>query len=104
MSQKAVCSRRHSLSQQLCRCLLISLDRTPGNEVAMTHEQIANVIGVRREGVSQGAMELQREGVISYSRGRICVHDRQGLEERSCSCYASLKHECHRLLPEALAA
>jgi CRP-like cAMP-binding protein len=103
MAQKAVCSRRHTVCQQLSRCLLLSLDRTASGELNMTHEQIANLIGVRREGISQGAMELQRKGVIEYKRGRILVRDRRGLEEESCGCYASLSHECRRLLPQATA-
>lgn len=104
MAQKAICSRRHSVCQQLCRCLLLSLDRTGNDELNMTHEQIANLIGVRREGISQGAMELQKKGVIEYKRGRILVRDRRGLEEESCGCYATLSHECRRLLPQAMAA
>jgi CRP-like cAMP-binding protein len=104
MAQKAVCSRRHSVCQQLCRCLLISFDRTHSDELNLTHEQIANLIGVRREGVSHGAMELQRKGVIAYKRGRITVRDRRGLEDESCGCYATLRHECSRLLPQGVAA
>jgi CRP-like cAMP-binding protein len=105
MAQKAICSRRHTVCQQLSRCLLLSLDRTANGElISMTHEQIANLIGVRREGISESAMALQRKGVIEYRRGRILVRDRRGLEEESCDCYATLSHECRRLLPQAIAA
>lgn len=91
MAQTAVCNRHHSLDQQLCRWLLLSLDRLQGNELVMTQELIANMLGVRREGVTEGALKLQRAGLISYARGHISVLDRQGLERRSCECYAVVK-------------
>ena len=99
MSQTAVCNRHHSLDQQLCRWLLLSLDRLEGTELVMTQELIANMLGVRREGVTEGANKLQNAGLIKYSRGRISVLDRVGLEERSCECYAVVKKEYDRLLP-----
>ncbi len=99
MSQTAVCNRHHSLDQQLCRWLLLSLDRLQGNELCMTQELIANMLGVRREGVTNAALNLQREGVISYSRGHIKVLDREALESRTCECYAVVKKEYERLLP-----
>ena len=104
MAQTAVCNRHHSLDQQLCRWLLLSLDRLQGNELVMTQELIANMLGVRREGVTEGALSLQKAGLISYSRGRILVLDRPGLEKRTCECYAVAKKEYDRLLPEKLAA
>jgi CRP-like cAMP-binding protein len=103
MSQTAVCNRHHSLDQQLCRWLLLSLDRLQGNELVMTQELIANMLGVRREGVTEGALKLQKAGLISYARGHITVLDRQGLEKRSCECYAVVKKEYARLLPAQLA-
>jgi CRP-like cAMP-binding protein len=103
MAQTAVCNRHHSLDQQLCRWLLLSLDRLRANEVAMTQELIANMLGVRREGVTAAAQELQQAGLISYARGRITVLDRAGLENRTCECYAVVKREYDRLLPEELA-
>ena len=103
MAQTAVCNRHHSLDQQLCRWLLLSLDRLQGNELVMTQELIANMLGVRREGVTEGALKLQRAGLISYSRGRITVLDRPELEKRSCECYAVVKKEYDRLLPAAIA-
>lgn len=99
MSQTAVCNRHHSMDQQLCRWLLLSLDRLPGNELVMTQELIANMLGVRREGVTEEALKLQKAGLISYVRGRITVLNRPGLEERSCECYAVVKKEYDRLLP-----
>jgi CRP-like cAMP-binding protein len=99
MSQTAVCNRHHSLDQQLCRWLLLSLDRLPGSELVMTQELIANMLGVRREGVTEAALKLQRAGVITYSRGHITVLDRAKLEELSCECYAVVKKEYDRLLP-----
>lgn len=99
MAQTAVCNRHHSLDQQLCRWLLLSLDRLPGNELRMTHELIANMLGVRREGVTEAALRLQATGLIRYSRGHITVLDRRGLEQRSCECYAVVKDEYDRLLP-----
>jgi CRP-like cAMP-binding protein len=103
MSQTAVCNRHHSLDQQLCRWLLLSLDRLQGNELVMTQELIANMLGVRREGVTEGALKLQQAGLIRYARGRIVVLDRQGLEKRTCECYAVVKREYDRLLPDQTA-
>jgi CRP-like cAMP-binding protein len=103
MAQTAVCNRHHSLDQQLCRWLLLSLDRLNGNELVMTQELIANMLGVRREGVTDGALKLQKAGLIRYARGHISVLDRKGLEERTCECYAVVKKEYDRLLPEATA-
>lgn len=99
MAQTAVCNRHHSLDQQLCRWLLLSLDRLPGDELLMTQELIANMLGVRREGVTEAAMKLQHAGLIRYARGRISVLDRTGLEGRTCECYAVVKNEYDRLLP-----
>ncbi|MBA3592474.1 MAG: Crp/Fnr family transcriptional regulator [Polaromonas sp.] len=104
MSQTAACNRHHSLDQQLCRWLLISLDRLQGNELVMTQELIANMLGVRREGVTESAIKLQNQGLIRYSRGRITVIDRLGLEERTCECYAVVKREYDRLLPSTQAS
>ena len=103
MSQTAVCNRHHSLDQQLCRWLLLSLDRLSGNELVMTQELIANMLGVRREGVTEGALKLQQAGLIQYARGHITVLDRKGLEKRTCECYAVVKKEYDRLLPALLA-
>ena len=100
MAQTAVCNRHHTLDQQLCRWLLLSLDRLQGNQLVMTQELIANMLGVRREGVTEGALKLQHAGLISYARGHITVLDRPGLEARSCECYAVVKREYDRLLPE----
>jgi CRP-like cAMP-binding protein len=99
MAQTAVCNRHHSLDQQLCRWLLLSLDRLPTNELVMTQELIANMLGVRREGVTEAAGQLQECGLISYRRGHITVLDRTGLEQRTCECYAVVKTEYDRLLP-----
>ena len=99
MAQTAVCNRHHALDQQLCRWLLLSLDRLQGNEVVMTQELIANMLGVRREGVTEAAGHLQAEGLIRYSRGHIKVLDRAKLEKRVCECYAVVKKEFDRLLP-----
>jgi CRP-like cAMP-binding protein len=99
MAQTAVCNRHHSLDQQLCRWLLLSLDRLRGNELVMTQELIANMLGVRREGVTQAAGHLQEAGLVQYRRGRITVLDRAGLEQRTCECYAVVKREYDRLLP-----
>ena len=99
MAQTAVCNRHHSLDQQLCRWLLLSLDRLQGNELAMTQELIANMLGVRREGVTEAALKLQAVGLIRYARGHIVVLDRHGLEKRTCECYAVVKKEYDRLLP-----
>jgi CRP-like cAMP-binding protein len=103
MAQTAVCNRHHSLDQQLCRWLLLSLDRLNGNQLVMTQELIANMLGVRREGVTEGALKLQKSGLIQYTRGRITVLDRPGLEARTCECYAVVKKEYDRLLPPRLA-
>ena len=99
MSQTAACNRHHSVDQQLCRWLLLSLDRLASNELSMTQELIANMLGVRREGVTEAAGKLQDAGLISYRRGTITVLDRQGLEARSCECYQVVKTEFDRLLP-----
>ncbi|HEX6362918.1 MAG TPA: Crp/Fnr family transcriptional regulator [Albitalea sp.] len=99
MSQTAVCNRHHTLDQQLCRWLLLSLDRLQGTELVMTQELIANMLGVRREGVTEAAANLQRAGLIHYRRGHITVVDRDGLERRTCECYAVVKREYDRLLP-----
>jgi CRP-like cAMP-binding protein len=99
MCQTAVCNRHHTMDKQLCRWLLLSLDRLTGAELAMTQELIANMLGVRREGVTEGATKLQAAGLIKYSRGKITVMDRAGLEARSCECYQVVKTEYDRLLP-----
>ena len=99
MAQTAVCNRHHSVDQQLCRWLLLSLDRLSKNELSMTQELIANMLGVRREGVTEAAGNLQAAGLIRYRRGRITVLDRPGLEARSCECYQVVKKEFDRLLP-----
>ena len=99
MAQTAVCNRHHSVDQQLCRWLLLSLDRLSSNELAMTQELIANMLGVRREGVTEAAGKLQDAGLIRYQRGKITVIDRRGLEQRSCECYQVVKREFDRLLP-----
>jgi CRP-like cAMP-binding protein len=99
MAQTAVCNRHHSVDQQLCRWLLLSLDRLPSNELTMTQELIANMLGVRREGVTEAAGKLQHAGLIHYSRGHITVLDRPGLEGRVCECYEVVKKEFNRLLP-----
>ena len=100
MAQPAVCNRHHSLDQQLCRWLLLSLDRLPSNELIMTQALIANMLGVRREGVTEAARKLQEVGLIRYSRGHIVVLDRPGIEARTCECYAVVKREADRLLPD----
>lgn len=102
MAQTAVCNRHHSVDQQLCRWLLLSLDRLPSNRLTMTQELIANMLGVRREGVTDAAGKLQKQGVIEYSRGQITVLNRPKLEELSCECYAVVKKETDRLLPYIL--
>jgi CRP-like cAMP-binding protein len=99
MCQTAVCNRHHSLDQQLCRWLLMSLDRLAGSEIVMTQELIANMLGVRREGVTEAALKLQAAGLIRYARGHIQVLDRAGLMHRTCECYAVVKKEYDRLLP-----
>ena len=101
ISQTAVCNLHHSVDQQLCRWLLLSLDRLPENRLQMTQELIANMLGVRRQGVTESAGKLEREGLITYSRGLITVLDRPALEKRSCECYAVVKRESARLLPQA---
>ena len=103
MTQTAVCNRHHTLDQQFCRWLLLSLDRLHSNELVMTQELIANMLGVRREGVTQAALKVQRAGFIKYARGRITILDRLGLEKRTCECYQVVKTECDRLLPKELA-
>jgi CRP-like cAMP-binding protein len=102
MAQTAVCNRHHALDQQLCRWLLLSLDRLPGNELSMTQDLIANMLGVRREGVTEAAGKLQAAGLIRYSRGKITVLDRSRLEQRVCECYGVVKKEFDRLLPYKL--
>ena len=101
MAQTAVCNRHHSIDQQLCRWLLLSLDRLSTNQLTMTQELIANMLGVRREGVTEAAGKLQAAGLIRYSRGHIAVLDRLRLEARACECYRVVKDEFDRLLPEA---
>lgn len=100
MTQTAVCNRHHTLDQQLCRWLLLSLDRLPSDNLVMTQELIANMLGVRREGVTEAALKLQKAGLIRYARGHIKVLDRPGLEQRTCECYAVVKTEYDRLLPQ----
>jgi CRP-like cAMP-binding protein len=104
MAQTAVCNRHHSLDQQLCRWLLLSVDRLTGDAIEMTQELIANMLGVRREGVTQAAGHLQEAGLIRYRRGHITVLDRAGLERRVCECYGVVKKEYDRLLPAKLAS
>lgn len=104
MAQTAVCNRHHSIDQQLCRCLLSKLDRLGSNEIVLTHEQIASILGVRREGVTETALKLQSAGLIRYARGRIEVLDRGGLEQRACECYVVVKREHDRLLSDERAA
>jgi len=99
-AQTAVCNRHHSVAQQLCRWLLLSIDRLPSNELMMTQEMIASMLGVRREGVTEAAGKLQAAGLIRYKRGHITVLDREGLEARSCECYEVVRKECNRLLPQ----
>jgi len=101
MAQTAVCNRHHTVEQQLCRWLLLSLDRLPSNELTMTQELIANMLGVRREGVTEAAGKLQEAGIIHYSRGHITVLDRALLEKRVCECYTVVKREMDRLLPKS---
>ena len=99
MMQAAACNRHHSIEQQLCRWLLLTLDRLPSNELVMTQELVASMLGVRREGITEAAGKLQRAGLISYRRGHIEVLDRTGLERHACECYAVVKQELSRLLP-----
>jgi CRP-like cAMP-binding protein len=101
MSQTAVCNRHHSVEQQVCRWLLLTLDRLPSNELTITQELIAGMLGVRREGITEIAGNLQRAGLISYRRGHITVIERSGLESRSCECYNVVKKEYHRLLRDS---
>lgn len=103
MAQTAVCNRHHSLDQQLCRWLLLSLDRLRSQDLIMTQELISNMLGVRREGVTESALKLQRDGLIRYTRGHITVLDRSALEKRTCECYAVVKREYDRLLPDTQA-
>ncbi len=99
-AQTALCNRHHRVEQQLCRWLLISLDRVPGNELTVTHEWIANALGVRRESVTQAILKLRGQGCITNGRNSITVLDRAGIEARSCECYSAIKHECDRLAPD----
>jgi CRP-like cAMP-binding protein len=103
MAQTAVCNRHHSVDQQLCRWLLLSMDRLPTNKLSMTQELIANMLGVRREGVTEAAGKLQKVGLITYSRGHITVLDRPRLERQACECYQVVKTEFDRLLPDVVA-
>ena len=103
MAQTAVCNRHHSLDQQLCRWLLLSLDRLLGTELVMTQELIASKLGARREGVTEGALKLKRAGLVRHARGHISVIDRPGLEKLSCECHAMVKTEYDGLLPDRLA-
>lgn len=103
MAQTAVCNRHHSIEQQLCRWLLLSFDRLPSNELIMTQELISNMLGVRREGITDAARKLQSAGLIEYHRGRITLLDRQGLEDNVCECYSVVKKEYDRLLPDRIA-
>jgi len=100
MAQTAVCNRHHSVEKQLCRLLLLSLDRLHGNELVMTQELAAELLGVRREGVTEAAGHLQKDGLIRYTRGHITVLDRRALEKRACECYSVVKKEYSRLLPD----
>jgi len=100
MSQTAACNRHHSVEQQLCRWLLLTLDRMPTNELIMTQELVASMLGVRREGVTEAAGKLQHAGCIRYRRGHISVLDRSGLETRACECYAVVRKELNRLLSD----
>lgn len=102
MAQTGVCNRHHSVDQQLCRWLLLSLDRLSSNQLVMTQELIANMLGVRREGVTEAAGKLQKLGVIRYARGKITVLDRPKLEKLCCECYAVVKKECDRLIPQTM--
>ena len=103
MAQTAVCNRHHSIEQQLCRWLLLSFDRLPSDELIMTQELISNMLGVRREGVTDAARKLQSAGLIEYHRGHITLLDRQGLEDNVCECYGVVKKEYDRLLPDRIA-
>jgi hypothetical protein len=101
MAQTSACNRHHALDQQLCRWLLLNLDRQQGNEIVVTQERIADMLGVRREGVTGAALKLQKAGLIQYRRGRIAILDRAGLEERSCECYTVVRRAYDRLLRDA---
>jgi CRP-like cAMP-binding protein len=103
MAQTAVCNRHHTIEQQLCRWLLLSIDRLPSNELTMTQDLISNMLGVRRSGVTEAALKLQNAGVIRYSHGHISVLDRPALERHACECYAVVKREFDRLLPAVAA-
>lgn len=103
MAQTAVCNRHHTLDQQLCRWLLLSHDRLNSSDLLMTQELIANMLGVRREGVTEAAGKLQKDGLIEYHRGHITILERAGLEARSCECYGVVKREYERLLPQQIA-
>ena len=103
MAQTAVCNRHHSIEQQLCRWLLLSFDRLPSDELVMTQELISNMLGVRREGITDAARKLQSAGLIEYCRGHITLLDRQGLEDNVCECYSVVKREYDRLLPDRIA-
>ncbi|SMC79148.1 Crp/Fnr family transcriptional regulator [Polynucleobacter kasalickyi] len=103
ITQTAVCNRHHLLEQQLCRLLLVNLDRLPSNQLLMTQELIARLLGVRREGVTEAALKIQSAGFIKYARGQVTILDRIGLEKRSCECYKVVKTEYQRLLPERMA-
>jgi len=103
MAQTAVCNRHHTIDQQLCRWLLLSMDRLDSNELCMTQDLIADMLGVRREGVTEAAGKLQAAGLISYSRGKITILDRPGLEARVCECYEVVRKEFLRLLPDRTA-
>ncbi len=100
MTQTAACNRHHSIEQQLCRWLLLTLDRLPSNELIITHEMVASILGVRREGITEAAGKLQRAGLIRYRRGHITVLERSGLETRACECYTVVKKELNRLLTD----
>ncbi len=104
MTQTAACNRHHSVARQLSRWLLHTLDRLPGNDMSVTHQVIARALGVRREGVTEAAMNLQRGGYIRYTRGLITVLDRDGLEQQACECYAMVARECDRLRPSSMSA
>ena len=104
VTQTGACNRHHSIEQQLARRLLMGLDRSPSDELAMTQEGVANLLGVRREGVTAAALKLQQAGVIRYQRGHIAVLDRDRLEQHTCECYAAVAKEHHRLLPASLSS
>ena len=103
MAQTAACIRHHTIDQQLCRWILLSIDLLPDNQLSMTHELIAHMLGVRRERVTEAAGRLHKQGLIEYSRGQIKILDRTGLEQLSCECYLSVKTTTDRLLPNSYA-